>query len=138
MENLDRLFRDAKRLKPDEAMWKRIAQGVEGAAKAEARAAAPEASSSRSHWGWRLAAGFALAVGALAALLATHPGSGRSPEQASQEGPKPGQVAVAPRAVQAVAAEENAMDDVLDWHADLGEAEGWDEDDALINPLLAE
>lgn len=119
MENLDRLFRDAKRIKPDEAMWSRIAAGAE-AAKASTWPSA-EAPERGAHRGWRLAAAFAIGVGALSALMVS---SVTSLTPATQ----------APQASLGAQLEEG-MDDMLEWHADLGEGVLWDDD---VLPLLFE
>jgi hypothetical protein len=137
LENLDGLFRDAKRIKPHDAMWTRIAAGAAAAKQAGAETEA-EPARHGARRGWRLAATFAIGVGALAALLVTAPGTGGGGSRgesrtAQREGMEP--MAVAAGQTQA-GAEGETLDDVLDWHADLGEGNLWDDD--VLSPLLEE
>lgn len=158
MENLDDLFRKAERLKPTEAMWKRIEAGARerleaglasgasgpdgssagnglavGEAAAGAVAAGGSAYGGERHW--RLAASVAIALGALAALFLvlrdpTGVGSAGSAGVASREG---GNGSASPL----VQEEDPVLDeDILAWHADLGEASAmdWEYDDAFMVP----
>lgn len=161
MENLDDLFRKAERLKPTEAMWKRIEAGARerleagsasgasgpdgssagngsnGSAVDEAAAGAVAAGGS-AYGGerhWRLAASVAIALGALAALFLvlrdpTGVGSAGSAGIVSREG---GNDSASPL----VQEEDSVLDeDILVWHADLGEASAmdWDYDEAFMVP----
>jgi hypothetical protein len=147
LEKLDELFGKAERLKPTEAMWKRIEAGARASAerrKADsvvlaageagevgaASVAGEPAYGGERHW--RLAASVALALGALAALflvLKDPTGTG-APGLASREG---GNGSASPL-VQEV---DTVLDeDILAWHADLGETSAmeWEYDEAYMVP----
>lgn len=136
MEDLDKLFRGAERLKPRDAMWKHIATRAELAKAPRGHGdPAPE-----SAYGLRLAASMAIALGALAALVMVAKGPvARSAKSGGAE-----DFAGEPVAVNAVAAapEEAELVDLelLDWHADLGEESetDWDGDGYLLATSPAE
>jgi hypothetical protein len=144
LENLDEVFRKAERMKPTEAMWKRIEAGARASAerrKAENAAGAVGVADAAGAVGdpayggerhWRLAASVALALGALAALFLVlrEPSGTGAPGLASREG---GNGSAAPL----VQEEDTVLDeDILAWHADLGEASAmeWGDDDAYMVP----
>jgi hypothetical protein len=145
LEKLDELFGKAERLKPGEAMWKRIEAGarasaerrrMEAAGASATRKTAGEVAAGEPAYGgerhWRMAASVALALGALAALflvLKDPTGTG-APGLASRVG---GNGLVAPP----VQEEDTVLDeDILAWHADLGEASAmeWEYDEAFMVP----
>lgn len=131
MESFKRLFKDAERIKPGEAMWNNIASRVDLPAREE-----------REGWGWRVAASMAVGLGMLAALLVL-----RDPTRIAA-GPGGAEDFSASQVADARAAETLPDDDLLEWHADLGvqanesfdeeTAEGWADDALLLDPLTEE
>lgn len=134
MEDLDKLFRGAERLKPRAAMWKAIATRAELAkAPRGHEAPAPEPA-----YGLRLAASVAIALGALAALVMVGKGPMRSAGKAGGAEDFAGAIAVN---AAAAPKEADLLDaELLDWHADLGEANeaDWDGDGYLLTTYPAE
>lgn len=129
MEDLDKLFRGAERLKPRDAMWKHIATRAE-----LAKPPAPE-----SAYGLRLAASMAIALGALAALVMV--AKGPVTQSAKSGGAEDFGGAVAVNAAAAAPKEAELVDvELLDWHADLGEENetDWDGDGYLLTTYPAE
>lgn len=128
MERFKRLFGEAKRIKPTEAMWRRIAAGAE----------LPSAEKSGERgYGWRLAASMAIGLGVLAAMLTVI--SDRKGKAAKAQGTED---SVSLASAAAAKGDGNSLvdDDLLLWHADLGEASeaDWEIDPVLSDPTLDE
>lgn len=113
MDDLDRLFRDAERVKPSAGLWRSIAAASPLSGKAEER------SLRESQW-MRMAAGLALAA-TVAGLIALGAKRGGNAEGAA---PVITASAAAESTAPAAVTEEEFVDpELLGWQADLGEVE---------------
>lgn len=141
MEDLDSLFRGAKRIKPPAGLWARIA-GRSGLAPGRRHD-----SGRRHEWAWRMAATFAVGLGVIAALLVLDPGLGRmasgwmqgSDRDTLALGGGAEDFSSLPLDGSGAGEGEVLLDqEVLDWHADLGEVTGWDDDESAAYPMAEE
>lgn len=130
MERFKRLFSEAKRIKPNEAMWQRIAAQAD-------LSSADRAAGGGYGYGWRLAASMAIGLGVLAAMLTVI--SDPKGKDAKAQGTRD---SVALASAAAAKGDGNLLvdDELLLWHADLGEASeaDWEIDPMLSDPTLDE
>lgn len=117
MEKYERLFREAERIRSPQGMWETIAARAGMTAKRGAR---------ESGWGWKMAASMAVGAGLLAAMLVVLKPATRVADKAGGAE----DFAVARTDVSPLPDEE-----VLYWHADLGEESGldWEADVLLLD-----